>query len=183
MGPASADGQDRPAKRSASSSARAARPSRPSRRKPAHRSTSRTTARFSSAPWTGRGRKVPRHRRGDDRRGESRQDLHRPHRQHQGLRRVRRDRPRNRRPMSRQRAVQPLRQIASPMWCNMGDEVQVKVILIDDQGRIKLSRKAAMQEMGIKEPEPVGSGRRRGTRGSARRAPRRRRSRFHPRRR
>lgn len=40
---------------------------------------------------------------------------------------------------------------------NVGDEVQVKVILIDDQGRIKLSRKAAMQELGIEEPEPVGA--------------------------
>jgi len=40
---------------------------------------------------------------------------------------------------------------------NIGDEVQVKVILIDDQGRIKLSRKAAMKELGIVEPEPVGA--------------------------
>ncbi|HEY2587280.1 MAG TPA: polyribonucleotide nucleotidyltransferase [Tepidisphaeraceae bacterium] len=40
---------------------------------------------------------------------------------------------------------------------NVGDEVQVKVILIDDQGRIKLSRKAAMKELGIEEPEPVGA--------------------------
>jgi len=40
---------------------------------------------------------------------------------------------------------------------NVGDEVQVKVILIDDQGRIKLSRKAAFQELGIEEPEPVAS--------------------------
>jgi polyribonucleotide nucleotidyltransferase len=41
---------------------------------------------------------------------------------------------------------------------NVGDEVQVKVILIDDQGRIKLSRKAAMQELGLEEPAPVGAG-------------------------
>jgi polyribonucleotide nucleotidyltransferase len=41
---------------------------------------------------------------------------------------------------------------------NVGDEVQVKVILVDDQGRIKLSRKAAMQELGIEEPEPVNAG-------------------------
>ena len=40
---------------------------------------------------------------------------------------------------------------------NMGDEVKVKVILIDDQGRIKLSRKAAMQELGESDPEPVGA--------------------------
>jgi polyribonucleotide nucleotidyltransferase len=40
---------------------------------------------------------------------------------------------------------------------NVGDEVQVKVILIDDQGRIKLSRKAALKELGIEEPEPVGA--------------------------
>jgi polyribonucleotide nucleotidyltransferase len=36
---------------------------------------------------------------------------------------------------------------------NMGDEVKVKVLLIDDQGRIKLSRKAAMAELGEKDPE------------------------------
>jgi polyribonucleotide nucleotidyltransferase len=36
----------------------------------------------------------------------------------------------------------------------MGDEIKVKVILIDDQGRIKLSRKAAMRELGETEPEP-----------------------------
>jgi polyribonucleotide nucleotidyltransferase len=40
---------------------------------------------------------------------------------------------------------------------NVGDEVQVKVILIDDQGRIKLSRKAALRELNIEEPEPVGA--------------------------
>src|SRR5256714_13094240 len=32
-------------------------------------------------------------------------------------------------------------------YVNIGDEVKVKVILIDDQGRIKLSRKAAMKEL------------------------------------
>jgi polyribonucleotide nucleotidyltransferase len=37
----------------------------------------------------------------------------------------------------------------------MGDEVRVKVILIDDQGRIKLSRKAAMKEEGQSDPEPA----------------------------
>jgi polyribonucleotide nucleotidyltransferase len=40
---------------------------------------------------------------------------------------------------------------------NMGDEIKVKVILIDDQGRIKLSRKAAMKELGESDPEPVGA--------------------------
>jgi polyribonucleotide nucleotidyltransferase len=39
----------------------------------------------------------------------------------------------------------------------LGDEVRVKVILIDDQGRIKLSRKAAMKEEGLTDPEPVGA--------------------------
>lgn len=34
----------------------------------------------------------------------------------------------------------------------MGDEIPVKVILIDDTGRIKLSRKAAMQERGESDP-------------------------------
>ena len=37
----------------------------------------------------------------------------------------------------------------------LGDEVRVKVILIDDQDRIKLSRKAAMKEEGTSDPEPV----------------------------
>jgi polyribonucleotide nucleotidyltransferase len=40
----------------------------------------------------------------------------------------------------------------------MGDEVKVKVLLIDDQGRIKLSRKAAMKELGETDPEPVHAG-------------------------
>ena len=42
-------------------------------------------------------------------------------------------------------------------FVKIGDEVRVKVILIDDQGRIKLSRKAAMQEEGNSDPEPVGA--------------------------
>jgi polyribonucleotide nucleotidyltransferase len=36
----------------------------------------------------------------------------------------------------------------------IGDEIKVKVILIDDTGRIKLSRKAAMKELGESDPEP-----------------------------
>ena len=36
----------------------------------------------------------------------------------------------------------------------MGQEIKVKVLLVDDQGRIKLSRKAAMLEMGETDPEP-----------------------------
>jgi polyribonucleotide nucleotidyltransferase len=39
----------------------------------------------------------------------------------------------------------------------MGQEIKVKVLLIDDQGRIKLSRKAAMQELGESDPDPVGA--------------------------
>src|SRR2546423_224062 len=41
----------------------------------------------------------------------------------------------------------------------MGDEIKAKALLIDDQGRIKLSRKAAMREEGHSdpEPEPVGA--------------------------
>jgi polyribonucleotide nucleotidyltransferase len=74
---------------------------------------------------------------------------------------------------------------------NVGDEVRVKVLLIDDQGRIKLSRKAAMREEGNSDPEPVGApsgpdggadrggehrgggGRDRGPRGGGDRGPRR----------
>jgi len=37
----------------------------------------------------------------------------------------------------------------------IGDEVRVKVILIDDQGRIKLSRKAVLIEEGKSDPEPA----------------------------
>ncbi len=33
----------------------------------------------------------------------------------------------------------------------LGDVIRVKVILIDDQGRVKLSRKAAIQEEGEKK--------------------------------
>jgi polyribonucleotide nucleotidyltransferase len=39
----------------------------------------------------------------------------------------------------------------------MGDQIKVKVLLIDDQGRIKLSRKAAMAELGESDPDPVGA--------------------------
>jgi polyribonucleotide nucleotidyltransferase len=42
-------------------------------------------------------------------------------------------------------------------YINIGDEVKVKVLLIDDQGRIKLSRKAAMKELGLEDPEAVGA--------------------------
>jgi len=47
--------------------------------------------------------------------------------------------------------------------CKLGDVIPVKLILIDDQGRLKLSRRAALEEMGIKEetkekrpPRPTG---------------------------
>ncbi|MBP7050528.1 MAG: polyribonucleotide nucleotidyltransferase [Phycisphaerae bacterium] len=43
--------------------------------------------------------------------------------------------------------------------CKVGDVIPVKLILIDDQGRLKLSRKAALAELGIKEeikPRPEG---------------------------
>lgn len=37
--------------------------------------------------------------------------------------------------------------------CKMGDLIAVKLILIDDQGRLKLSRKAALAELNKKEKE------------------------------
>jgi len=46
--------------------------------------------------------------------------------------------------------------------CKVGDLIPVKLILVDEQGRYKLSRKAALAEMGIKEerkPRPEGEGR------------------------
>ena len=53
--------------------------------------------------------------------------------------------------------------------CKMGDIIPVKLISIDDQGRLKLSRRAALEELGIKEevkPRPEGEGRGRGDRGA-----------------
>jgi polyribonucleotide nucleotidyltransferase len=41
---------------------------------------------------------------------------------------------------------------------HLDQEIKVKVLLIDDQGRIKLSRKAAMLELGETDPEPAGGG-------------------------
>jgi polyribonucleotide nucleotidyltransferase len=43
----------------------------------------------------------------------------------------------------------------------VGEVMDVKVVLIDDQGRIKLSRKEAFKELGIEEPEPENVGRKR----------------------
>jgi len=46
--------------------------------------------------------------------------------------------------------------------CKVGDVIPVKLILIDDQGRLKLSRKTALAELGIKEevkPRPPGEDR------------------------
>ena len=41
--------------------------------------------------------------------------------------------------------------------CKTGDLIPVKLLSIDDQGRFKLSRKAALVEMGVKPaPEPTG---------------------------
>ncbi len=52
--------------------------------------------------------------------------------------------------------------------CKMGDIIPVKLISIDDQGRLKLSRRAALEELGIKEdvkPRPEGEGKGRSDRG------------------
>ncbi len=42
--------------------------------------------------------------------------------------------------------------------CKVGDEMQVKVIAIDDQDRVKLSRKAALKELGIVNDKAPASG-------------------------
>jgi polyribonucleotide nucleotidyltransferase len=39
--------------------------------------------------------------------------------------------------------------------CKMGDLIPVKLLSIDDQGRLRLSRKAALAEMGKKDQKPV----------------------------
>ena len=44
--------------------------------------------------------------------------------------------------------------------CKVGDEMPVKVILIDDQDRVKLSRKAALQELGIADDKVLAGGER-----------------------
>ena len=53
--------------------------------------------------------------------------------------------------------------------CKVGDIIPVKLILIDEQGRLKLSRKAALAELGIKEEIKAQTGRR-GTRERPRRS-------------
>jgi polyribonucleotide nucleotidyltransferase len=55
--------------------------------------------------------------------------------------------------------------------CNLGDVIPVKLLLIDEQGRYKLSRRAALEEMGIKEEKKEGPG---DERGEERRGERRR---------
>jgi polyribonucleotide nucleotidyltransferase len=44
--------------------------------------------------------------------------------------------------------------------CKVGDEMPVKVILIDDQDRVKLSRKAALKELGIVDDKVLAGGER-----------------------
>ncbi len=44
--------------------------------------------------------------------------------------------------------------------CKVGDEMPVKVILIDDQDRVKLSRKAALKELGITDDKVLAGGER-----------------------
>ena len=39
--------------------------------------------------------------------------------------------------------------------CSVGDRMKVKVILVDEQDRVKLSRRAAMEELGEQEAEPA----------------------------
>ena len=42
--------------------------------------------------------------------------------------------------------------------CKIGDIIPVKLLLIDEQGRYKLSRKAALEELGIVEEKKEGQG-------------------------
>ncbi len=66
--------------------------------------------------------------------------------------------------------------------CKVGDEMPVKVILIDDQDRVKLSRKAALRELGIVDDKvPAGGGERPPREARRRRARRRPRRRSRPR--
>ncbi len=41
--------------------------------------------------------------------------------------------------------------------CSVGDAMKVKVIAVDEQDRVKLSRRVAMQELGEKDPKPAES--------------------------
>jgi len=41
--------------------------------------------------------------------------------------------------------------------CSVGDKMKVKVIAVDEQDRVKLSRRVAMQELGEKDPKPAES--------------------------
>jgi len=39
--------------------------------------------------------------------------------------------------------------------CSVGDKMKVKVIAVDEQDRVKLSRRVAMQELGETDPKPA----------------------------
>ncbi|NOZ41166.1 MAG: polyribonucleotide nucleotidyltransferase [Planctomycetes bacterium] len=41
--------------------------------------------------------------------------------------------------------------------CSVGDAMKVKVIAVDEQDRVKLSRKVAMQELGLTDEKPAGA--------------------------
>lgn len=58
-------------------------------------------------------------------------------------------------------------------YVKVGDQVKVKVILIDDAGRIKLSRKAAMKELGESDPAREPSERSQSDEGDGNQRPRR----------
>ena len=68
----------------------------------------------------------------------------------------------------------PVLESTLPTLCHQ-DYPDARVILIDDQGRIKLSRKEAMKELGESDPEPVGApgGAGGGSEGGGDRGPRR----------
>ena len=93
-------------------------------------------------------------RRGPDRLGRGRPDLRRPRHQRQGFRRVRRNPARQGRPVPHQRAGR--RYVTSVAdVCKVGDEMQVKVIAIDDQDRVKLSRKAGHAKEAASRKRPA----------------------------
>ena len=82
---------------------------------------------------------------GADRRGRAGQDLRGQGRARGQLRRVRRDPPRRRGPAAHLRDRRPPHREVRDVL-DEGDETLVKVIDIDAQGRVRLSRRAAMRE-------------------------------------
>ena len=78
--------------------------------------------------------------------GQGRQGLRGPRDVDQGVRRVHRDPAGPRRTVPHLASCPTATSAGSTTWCQVGDMLRVKVISIDDQDRVKLSRKVLLRE-------------------------------------